>query len=72
VNLDLLALANLRDGSLLYAPALGISATGRISVRGGVFIASGAETPDLTSGTGLRSEYGDTPAVGYFSVSVFF
>ena len=72
VNLDLLALANLRDGSLLYAPALGISASSRISVRGGIFFASGAQTPELTSGAGLRSEYGDTPAVAYLSVSVFF
>ena len=72
VNVDLLALANLRDGSVLCAPALGISATGRISVRGGIFFASGEEASETTWGTVLRSEYGDTPAVVYLSVSVFF
>jgi hypothetical protein len=70
---QLLAVANLRDGSALLAPGLTVSAADEVSVRLGGYLGLG---PGAATGPGglprLRSEHGATPLVGYAAVSVFF
>jgi hypothetical protein len=65
-----LALSNLRDGSLLLAPGVTWSAADEVSVRAGIFAGLGrrATAPPPR----LGSEHGATPLVGYVALSVFF
>jgi hypothetical protein len=65
-----LALANVRDGSVLFAPGVAWSAADEVSVRAGLFagLGRGATAPPPR----LGSEHGGTPLVGYVAVSVFF
>jgi hypothetical protein len=69
VSVDVLALGNLDDGSVLVAPGLTWSATASMSVRAGAF--SGMGRGGLTL-SGPRSEYGEVPRLGYLAVSWFF
>lgn len=69
VNLELLALWDLDDGSALLAPAAGYSAGGNVSLRAGVF--AGAGRARLATGA-PGSEYGAVPTAGYLSLSAFF
>lgn len=64
VALDVVALWNLDDGSVLLAPSLAWSAAGSVTVRAGAFAGAGAGA--------LRSEYGEVPASAYASASLFF
>lgn len=65
---SLLSLVSLRDGSTLVSPGLTWSLADEISLRLGAFagIGPGAE------GTGLRSEHGATPLIGFAALSAFF
>lgn len=67
VNVDLLALWSLTDGSVLLGPGLTWSASSSATLRLGGFLGAGAES----AGT-LESEFGDTPAVAYLSASLYF
>jgi hypothetical protein len=69
VALSWLSLWNLRDGSALHSPAVGISATRWLDVRGGAYLSTG---DDSISGDRPGSEYGLVPAVGYVSFAAFF
>jgi hypothetical protein len=67
-TIDLLGLVNPNDPSLLLGPAASYSASGSITVRGGVYLGFGEEP--TTPGSG--SEYGVVPTSGYLSVEAFF
>lgn len=69
VSVDVLALANLEDGSVLVAPGVTWSTTSSLSLRAGAFsgIGRGGVTP-----AGPRSEYGEVPRLGYVALSWFF
>jgi len=67
VNIDLLALWSLTDGSLLLGPGLTWSASSSATIRLGGFLGAGEE-----SDGSLESEFGDTPAVAYLSASLYF
>jgi hypothetical protein len=69
LELELLALWNLRDGSGLVAPAASLSVSNEVTARGGVFLAAGPAGPSLLT---PASEYGPLPAGGYLAVSAFF
>ena len=66
---ELLVLGDLRDRSLLLAPALAVSASDDVALRGGIFLGTGRDPgPD-----GLpRSEFGATPLSLYLSLSAYF
>jgi len=65
---ELLTLWDLRDGSLLFAPAASLSASNNVTVRASAFLAVGPGA----SGARLASEFGSVPRFGYLSVSLFF
>lgn len=69
VSVDALTLANLEDGSVLVAPGLTWSAASSLTVRAGAFtgLGRGGIGP-----TGLGSEYGEVPGLGYLALSWFF
>jgi len=69
LELELLALWNLRDGSGLVAPAATLSVSNEVTARGGVFVAAGSAGPSLLT---PASEYGPLPAGAYLAVSAFF
>lgn len=69
VGLDALALVNVQDGSTLLAPGLSWSATGAASVRFGAYTGLG---DSATLPTGLGSEYGAIPVLGYMALSWYF
>ena len=69
---SLMALGNLRDGSVLVGPGLGWSASERASLRVGGFFGVGAEATVAETGLSLGSEYGAVPGIGFASLSVFF
>ncbi len=69
VELELLALWNLRDGSGLVAPAATLSVSNEVTARGGLFFAAGSPGPSLLA---PASEYGPLPAGAYLAVSAFF
>lgn len=69
VSVEALALANLEDGSVLLAPGVTWSAATSTSIRVGAF--TGMGRTGLTT-QGLRSEYGEVPALGYVALSWFF
>ncbi len=66
---DVLAMANLLDGSTLWAPGLSWSATASATVRAGMFVGAGAGT---STPVRLGSEYGSVPGLGYAAISWFF
>lgn len=68
VSAELVALANLRDGSVLFAPAASISVNDETNLRVGVFLPAGRNVGPA----GPRSEYGPVPLTGYAALSVFF
>lgn len=70
VSTDLMALVNLADGSALVAPGVSWSVTSSASLRAGAFVGAGAGAVDPI--TGLASEYGPIPFLGYAALSVFF
>lgn len=70
VSVDGLVLASLTDGSALVAPGISWSATSAAAVRLGAYLGLGPQGAD--PGTGLASEYGPVPALGYLAVSWFF
>jgi len=70
VSVDGMVLASLGDGSALVAPGLSWSATSAASVRLGGYLGLGPARVDPT--TGLASEYGPVPALGYLALSWFF
>ncbi len=66
---ELLVLGDLRDGSVLAAPAVSVSASNDVALRGGIFVAAGRGADAF----GLpRSEFGALPRSGYLSVSAYF
>jgi hypothetical protein len=69
VEVNLLALANLTDGSALLSPGLSWSATASATVRVGAFVGAGQ---GMSRPLVLGSEYGSVPGVGYAAVSWFF
>ena len=70
VALEWLTLWNLRDGSALHTPAVAISATRWLDLRGGMFLTTGDD--DLRALGAPGSEYGLVPTVGYISLAAFF
>ena len=70
VSTDVMALVNLVDGSALLSPGASWSVTSSASLRAGVFVGAGAGAVDPV--TGLASEYGPVPFLGYVALSVFF
>lgn len=69
VAVDALALTNVLDPSLLFAPGLSWSTTGSASTRLGFFFGAGdGATAPFSPG----SEYGSVPAIAYVSGSIFF
>jgi len=70
VSLDGMVLASLGDGSALLAPGVSWSATAAASVRLGAYVGAGPGGVDPA--TGLESEYGAVPGLGYLAVSWFF
>jgi hypothetical protein len=68
VGVDLVSLWNLDDGSLLVSPALDASVTSSLTVRLGAFVGTGRGT----TVSGLGSEYGSLPLLGYAALSLFF
>jgi hypothetical protein len=70
LGVDVLALSNVRDGSVLLAPGVTYSAADEVSVRAGVFAGLGRGATERPPRLG--SEHGATPLVGYVAVSVFF
>ena len=71
VSAELTVLWDLRDGSALIAPAVGVSASNDVALRLGAFLPAGSGAVSLGSGT-LGSEFGVAPSFGYASVSWFF
>jgi hypothetical protein len=69
VELELLALWNLRDGSGLVAPAATFSVSNEVTARAGMFLAVGPAGPSLLA---PASEYGPLPPGAYLAVSAFF
>ncbi len=67
-----IALASLRDGSFLFGPGLGYSATESVSVRFGAFVGVGEGASLEGFAPGLGSEFGAVPRVLYLSTNFFF
>lgn len=65
---ELLALWDLRDGSLLFAPAASFSASNNLTVRASAFLSVGRGA----TATALGSEFGAVPTFGYLAASLFF
>jgi hypothetical protein len=70
VRVDVRALSNLRDGSVLLAPGATYSAGDEVSVRVGAFAGLGPGISATPPRAG--SEYGVRPAIAYVALSVFF
>ncbi len=69
VATELLSLVNLRDGSVLLAPAIAASLGANVALRVGAFLGAGRSSRLVIA---PRSEYGDLPATGYAALSLFF
>lgn len=69
VSAELIALWNLRDGSVLFGPAAAVSLSDELSTRVGIFMPMGAGD---TAARAPRSEYGPVPLTGYAALSLFF
>lgn len=66
---DVFVLGNLRDPSVLIGAAASYSASGEVTVRGGIYWGGG----DESMGDGRpASEFGVVPIVGYLSLTGFF
>ena len=70
VSVEILTLANLVDGSVLTAPAVSVSATQALTLRGGAFFGTGAGFDARLLDFG--SEFGAVPSIGYVSATLFF
>lgn len=70
VSVELLVLGDVRDGSVIAAPAVSWSAGSDVTVRGGVFVSAGRRASP--PGTGIGSDFGELPATGYLSAGLFF
>ena len=68
VSAELLALWNLRDGSVLLSPAASVSVSDDATVRAGVFATEGRGAGPF----GPRSEYGGVRPSAYAAFSIFF
>lgn len=67
---ELLVMANLRDGSALFAPGLSASLSDEVSARAGLYLGAG---DGRVTAIGLpRSEYGAVPAYVYIALTAFF
>jgi hypothetical protein len=65
----LLALADLRDGSVLLGPGLAYSVSDAVGLRAGAYLGAGREPGAF----GVpRSEFGGVPRTGYVALSAFF
>ena len=64
---DLFALWDLRDGSLLFAPAASYSASNDVTVRAGAFLPTGRRGSTLAPG----SEFGGAPRFAYAALTLF-
>jgi hypothetical protein len=69
-GVDLLTVTSLADGSGLVSGGVGWSVGANSSLRGGFFLGFGDDTLDPV--TGIGSEFGARPPVGYVSLSHFF
>jgi hypothetical protein len=69
VRAELLLLGDLRDGSLLLAPAAAVSVSDNVGLRAGLYLAAG-RSPDALGVP--RSEFGTVPRAGYLSLSAYF
>ena len=69
-GIDLLTITSLVDGSALLSGGVSWSVGPNSSLRSGFFLGIGDDTVDLN--TGLGSEFGAQPNVGYLSLSHFF
>lgn len=67
---QLLALWDAGDGSVLLAPAASLSASDEVTLRAGLFL--GAGPSGLTLLGAPASEFGALPRVGYVSLAAFF
>ena len=67
-----IALASLRDGSLLLGPGLGYSATQNVGVRLGAFVGVGEGAALDGAAARLGSEFGAIPRVLFLSTNFFF
>jgi hypothetical protein len=70
LSVEMLTLANLIDRSVLTAPAVSVSATQELTLRGGAFFGAGAGF-DARIGS-FRSEFGAVPSIGYVAATLFF
>jgi len=69
-GVDLLTITSLADGSGLVSGGGSWSVGANSSLRGGLFLGFGDDTLDPS--TGIGSEFGARPPVGYVSLSYFF
>jgi len=69
VRAELLLLGDLRDGSVLVAPAGALSVSDNVGLRAGLYLAAG-RSPDALGVP--RSEFGAVPRAGYLSLSAYF
>jgi hypothetical protein len=67
---DLLVLWSFTDQSALVSPGVSYSASNEITLRAGLFVGLGDDTP--SGANELPSEYGITPTLAYLSASLFF
>jgi len=67
---DLLVLWSLTDQSVLLSPGVSYSASNEITLRVGLFVGLGDDTP--SGANAIPSEYGITPTLMYLSASLFF
>jgi hypothetical protein len=70
LDIGLMTLWNLNDGSALIIPNAAYSASNEVTLQAGAFLGFGDDTTD--GPLGLPSEYGIVPAIAYVSVSAFF
>lgn len=66
---ELLLLSDLRDGSLLVAPAVAVSVSNDVAMRGGILLGAGAGPGALEL---PGSEFGGVPRSAYLSISAYF
>jgi len=69
VQIGLLGLGNLGDGSVLVTPSFAWDAAREVSVRGGVYVGLGK---DRAADGAPGSEYGAVPPTGYLSGTIYF
>jgi len=73
VGLEVLALANLRDPSVLAAPSITWSVGQETTLRVGSYLGAGAVTESLPSTVVIPgSEFGPVPLIGFAALEMFF